>query len=133
MAEVAELPDLPGAVEGFSWPGTRAEALRSLDHFVATRLAGFGPHQDAMARGEPTMWHSLLRSSLNPGLLHPLEVIRKLEAHGRMEPVPLNALERVIRQILGWRVAPTACATGFGEQCRTKQCARGAPTAAGLA
>jgi len=124
MAEAAELPDLPGAVEAFSWPATRAKAPRSLDHFVATRLAGFGPYQDVMVRGEPTMWHSLLSSSLNLALLHLLEVIRKLEAHGRMESIPLNALERVIRQILGWRDHTHGLHRWFGDSTHKAMCLR---------
>ena len=74
-----------------------------LEHFIATRLDGFGPYQDAMVSGEPTLWHALLSPYLNLGLLHPLEVIRRLEQAGLAQQVPLAGLEGVIRQILGWR------------------------------
>ncbi|MEX1324696.1 MAG: cryptochrome/photolyase family protein [Synechococcaceae cyanobacterium] len=94
---------LPGDVGGFRWGVSREQALAVLEHFIATRLDGFGPYQDAMVSGEPTLWHSLLSPYLNLGLLHPLEVIRRLEQAGRERRSPLAGLEGVIRQILGWR------------------------------
>ncbi len=97
------LPPLPGDLEPFGWGVNRSEALQVLDHFIATRLAGFGPYQDAMVSGEPTLWHALLSPYLNIGLLHPLEVIRRLEQAGLEHQVPLASLEGVIRQLLGWR------------------------------
>ncbi len=96
-------PPLPGRIRPFRWAVSREQALHVLEHFVATRLAGFGPYQDAMVSGEPTLWHALLSPYLNLGLLHPLEVIRRLEAAGLEQQVPLAGLEGVIRQILGWR------------------------------
>ena len=101
--QAAGQPALPGALEPFRWGVTRAQALQVLEHFIATRLAGFGPYQDAMVSGEPTLWHALLSPYLNLGLLQPLEVIRRLEQAGLELDVPLAGLEGVIRQILGWR------------------------------
>ncbi len=106
------LAPLPGDLEPFGWAVSRHQALAVLEHFIATRLAGFGPYQDAMVSGQPTLWHSLLSPFINLGLLHPLEVIQRLEQAGRPSPdssppvttaVPLASLEGVIRQILGWR------------------------------
>jgi len=103
IAKVRELPDLPGDLEPFGWAVTRQQALAVLEHFMATRLDGFGPYQDAMVSGQPTLWHALLSPYLNLGLLHPLEVIRRLEQAGLERGTPLASLEGVIRQILGWR------------------------------
>ena len=100
---VAQVSALPGDLEPFGWGVSRDQALQVLEHFVDTRLAGFGPYQDAMVNGEPTLWHALLSPYLNLGLLHPLEVIRRLEQEGLARQVPLAGLEGVIRQILGWR------------------------------
>ena len=99
----AGLSALPGDLEPFRWGVTRDQALQVLKQFIDTRLAGFGPYQDAMVSGEPTLWHALLSPYLNLGLLHPLEVIRRLEQEGLARAVPLAGLEGVIRQILGWR------------------------------
>jgi len=99
----AGLPSLPGDLEPFGWGVTRQNALAVLDHFISTRLDGFGPYQDAMVSAQPTLWHALLSPYLNLGLLHPLEVIRRLELVGLAQGTPLASLEGVIRQILGWR------------------------------
>ena len=97
------LPPLPGQREPFRWGVSRDQALKVLDHFIATRLQGFGPYQDAMVSGEPTLWHALISPYMNLGLLHPLEVIQALEQAGRDGDLPVASLEGVIRQILGWR------------------------------
>ncbi|QVL54231.1 MAG: cryptochrome/photolyase family protein [Cyanobium sp. M30B3] len=96
-------PGLPGLSEPFGWAVTRQQAQAVLEHFIATRLDGFGPYQDAMVGGQPSLWHALLSPYLNLGLLHPLEVIRRLEQAGLERGTPLASLEGVIRQILGWR------------------------------
>ena len=99
----AGLDALPGDLEPFRWAVTRRQALEVLEHFIQTRLEGFGPYQDAMVSGEPTLWHALLSPYLKLGLLQPMEVIRRLEEAGLEQKVPLAGLEGVIRQILGWR------------------------------
>ncbi|MCX5949301.1 MAG: cryptochrome/photolyase family protein [Cyanobacteria bacterium] len=99
----AGLAALPGVSTPFAWGVTRRQALEVLEHFIATRLDGFGPYQDAMVSRQPTLWHSLLSPYLNLGLLHPLAVIRRLESAGLERGTPLASLEGVIRQILGWR------------------------------
>jgi deoxyribodipyrimidine photolyase-related protein len=53
--------------------------------------------------GEPYLYHSLISSYLNAGLLLPLEICQKAEAAYRAGKAPLNAVEGFIRQILGWR------------------------------
>ncbi len=108
-----ELP-LPGSSRPFHWAVTRRQALAVLEHFISTRLDGFGPYQDAMVGGQPTLWHALLSPYLNLGLLQPLEVIRRLEQAGLERGTPLNCLEGVIRQILGWREYTRALYDWFG-------------------
>ncbi|MFY8147754.1 MAG: cryptochrome/photolyase family protein [Prochlorococcaceae cyanobacterium] len=103
MRRADGLPPLPSRPRPFGWGVSRSQALEVLEHFIATRLDGFGPYQDAMVRGQPTLWHALLSPYLNLGLLHPLEVIRRIEAARLERGTPLAALEGVIRQILGWR------------------------------
>ncbi len=94
-------------VEPFRWAVTRPQALQVLDHFIQTRLFGFGPYQDAMVTGEETMWHAMLSPYLNLGLLHPMEVVKAAEtAYAQREDADLGALRSVegfIRQVLGWR------------------------------
>jgi deoxyribodipyrimidine photolyase-related protein len=99
----ARFPDHWGGLDGFAWPVTAADAEAALDRFIAERLPRFGDYQDAMAEAEPTLFHALLSTSLNLGLLLPLDVCRRAEAAWRDGRAPLNAVEGFIRQILGWR------------------------------
>ena len=90
--------------DGPRWAAaTGAEARRALDHFVAHRLPHFGPHEDAMLAGDPTMAHSLLSPVLNLGLLHPLDAARAAEHAYRAGHAPLASTEGFVRQVLGWR------------------------------
>jgi deoxyribodipyrimidine photolyase-related protein len=92
-----------GDLEPFGWPVTRDEALEALDHFITVALPSFGDFQDAMQAGEPFLYHSLLSTSLNIGLLTAREVCERAEAAWCTGAAPLNAVEGFIRQILGWR------------------------------
>jgi deoxyribodipyrimidine photolyase-related protein len=96
-------PDHWGGLDAFAWPVTVRDAEAALDRFLAERLPQFGDYQDAMAEGEASLFHALLSTSLNLGLLLPLEVCRRAEAEWRAGRAPLNAVEGFIRQILGWR------------------------------
>jgi len=97
------LPDLPGAADTFGWPVTREQALASLDDFVEHRLAQFGPFEDAMWTGEPTLYHSTLSGSLNLKLLNPRECCERAIAAYRAGDAPLQSVEAFVRQIIGWR------------------------------
>jgi deoxyribodipyrimidine photolyase-related protein len=99
----ARFPDHFGDLEPWVFATTRAGAAAARDHFIPDILPGFGDWQDAMAKGEPWMWHSLLSVYLNCGLLDPLDVCRRAEAEWRAGRAPLNAVEGFIRQIIGWR------------------------------
>ena len=107
-AEVAVWGDAPAG----RWPVTRAQALIRLDEFIETGLTPFGPHEDAMLKDEWKLAHSVLSSSMNLGLLHPLEVAERaaeaLHADGENEAVgfgnaPINSVEGFVRQVIGWR------------------------------
>ncbi|MFN7163988.1 MAG: cryptochrome/photolyase family protein [Hyphomonas sp.] len=99
----ARFPDHFGDLEPWEFATTRAGAETARDHFLAEILPGFGDWQDAMAKGEPWMWHSLLSVYINCGLLDPLDLCRRAEAEWRAGRAPLNAAEGFIRQIIGWR------------------------------
>jgi len=103
LERLQSVHNLPGLARPFRWAVQRSQALEVLETFITTRLAGFGPYQDAMVSGQPTMWHSLISPYINLGLLRPLEVIKELEQRGLQLDVPLASLEGVIRQLLGWR------------------------------
>ena len=85
------------------WPATHAEARRALKRFVDHKLAEFGPWQDAMLQGERWMWHAQLSSSLNLGLISPLECVRAAERAYRSGAAPIASVEGFVRQVIGWR------------------------------
>jgi deoxyribodipyrimidine photolyase-related protein len=90
--------------DGPRWaPVTRWEATAALDHFVAHRLADFGPVEDAMLAADPWMAHSALSPAMNLGLLHPMEAARAAEQAFHEGRAPLNSVEGYVRQVLGWR------------------------------
>lgn len=103
MAEVAAWDHGWGAVEGFAWPVTRADAKRALDAFVAERLGLYGDYQDALVTGEPFLWHACISPALNLGLLHPQELLDAALRAWEQQSAPINAVEGFIRQVLGWR------------------------------
>lgn len=92
-----------GRLEPFHYAVTRDQALHELDHFITHLLPQFGAYQDCMVAGEPYLYHSLISSYLNAGLLLPLEICQRAEQAYTNGEAPLNAVEGFIRQILGWR------------------------------
>ena len=92
-----------GTLEPFHYAVTREQALVEMENFITYFLPNFGDYQDAMVAGDPYLYHSLISSYLNAGLLLPLEICQKAEAAYRACKAPLNAVEGFIRQILGWR------------------------------
>ena len=98
-----EFADHFGSLDGFDLPVTAEQATLALEHFVAERLASFGDWQDFMRTGDPVLFHALISTSLNCGLLDPLVACRAAERAWREGAAPLNAVEGFVRQILGWR------------------------------
>ncbi len=92
-----------GDLDGFDWATSHDEAEALLAHFLDDILPGFGDWQDAMKGGQPYLWHARISAALNIGLLDALDICRRAEAAYRAGRAPLNAVEGLIRQILGWR------------------------------
>jgi deoxyribodipyrimidine photolyase-related protein len=104
IADVGRLfPDYFGTLDQFGYPTTPAEAELVVADFIDNILPGFGDYQDAMARGEPWLWHAIVSAAMNMGLIDPLDLCRRAEAAYKAGHAPLNAVEGFIRQIIGWR------------------------------
>lgn len=98
-----EFPGHFGSAEGFRYAVTRGQALQLLDEFIEERLTDFGPYEDAMKIGEPVLFHSAMSLYLNNGLLLPVEVCERTISAYKQGMAPLNSVEGLIRQVIGWR------------------------------
>jgi len=98
-----EFPDHFGEIKDFKYAVTRRQALYRLNEFIDECLDQFGPYEDALATGEPVLFHSHLSAYLNNGLLLPDEVCEKAEVAYKSGKARLNSVEGFIRQIIGWR------------------------------
>ncbi|GAB2191888.1 cryptochrome/photolyase family protein [Sessilibacter sp. MAH1] len=97
-----------GQTDHCHWPTDRKESLKLLDFFCNNQLQHFGTFQDAMTNQTAYSWslyHSRLSFSLNMKMIHPLEVIQKVEDTYLQNPnkISIEQAEGFIRQILGWR------------------------------
>ena len=92
-----------GTTQDFGYAVTREDALRLLDEFIEERLRDFGPYEDAMATGEPTLFHSNLSLYMNIGLLLPWEICERAVGAYEKDMAPINSVEGLVRQIIGWR------------------------------
>lgn len=99
--------DHPGELDesgkNFLFPVTRDDAVIWLEQFFKKRFHFFGEFEDAISTDHDYVFHSLLSPLINVGLLTPSEVIDKALKYSKEHKVPLNSLEGLIRQILGWR------------------------------
>jgi deoxyribodipyrimidine photolyase-related protein len=98
-----EFGDHFGDLEGFAWPVTARDAQRAAAEFMAERLPKFGDWQDAMKQGEWALFHALISTSLNLGLLDARALCAAAEAEYVAGRAGLAAVEGFVRQILGWR------------------------------
>jgi deoxyribodipyrimidine photolyase-related protein len=99
MAVAAQLGHTPT----LTWATTRAGALKQLANFIDNHLAGFGPYEDAIAKDEWALHHSLLSPYLNVGLLHASEVVAAALNAYRAQAAPIESVEAFVRQVIGWR------------------------------
>ncbi len=101
-------------------PYTRAGAEAYLTEFLETRLAEFGPYEDALSTRGKRLFHSTLSPLLNIGLLLPQAVIDQAITYSEAHAVPINSLEGFVRQIIGWREFMRASYECDGRHMRTQ-------------
>lgn len=106
----------PGNAADFWWPTTRDQALEWLDEFLETRLKDFGPYEDALSQRSETVFHSLLSPLLNLGLLTPREVIDAVLNYADGKDIPIQSVEGLVRQVIGWREFVRGIYRTYGEQ-----------------
>lgn len=99
-------PNNYGNVNNFLFPLTHNTAKKWLDDFIKNKLIKFGPYQDAIDKNNDFMFHSILSTSINIGLINPNYIIDKVIKYKKN--IPLNSLEGYIRQLF-WREYQRYC------------------------
>ena len=89
-----------GNTDNFIYPIDHKTAKKWLVDFFKKRLKFFGPYQDFVQEGENFMFHSVLSSSINIGLLNPSEIVEELAKY--KSKVNINSFEGYLRQLF-WR------------------------------
>ncbi len=95
-----------GNTDEFIFPLTHKTAKSWLKNFIKYRFKKFGTYQDAIMDGEQSLFHSLLSTSINIGLINPLDVL--IEVMKYKSKIPINSLEAFIRQLF-WREYQRYC------------------------
>ena len=90
------------------YPTTFEEAKLLLNDFLEQRILQFGPYQDAITDKSEFVFHSVLSSSLNIGLITPTIIIETvmqkfLQMTNLDQHKHYSSFEGFIRQIIGWR------------------------------
>jgi deoxyribodipyrimidine photolyase-related protein len=94
-----------GNTDNFQYPLTHSTARKWLRDFITNKLKKFGEYQDSIAKDESFLFHSVLSTSINIGLLNPKEIIDEVL---KQKKVPMNSLEGLIRQYF-WREYQVYC------------------------
>ena len=95
-----------GNTDNFIYPLSHKTAKHFLVHFCKNRFKKFGDYQDFINKDEKFLFHSIISSSLNTGLLTPLEVIHTITKY--KSSIPMNSYEGFIRQLF-WREYQEYC------------------------
>jgi len=95
-----------GNTDDFIFPISRKTTKKWLQDFIKKKFDNFGIYQDSIVKNESYLFHSILSTSINIGLLHPHEIIAEmLKYKGK---IPDNSLEGYIRQLY-WREYQRYC------------------------
>jgi len=98
-----EFADHFGSTDGFALAVTRSQAEHAFRRFISRALPRFGDYQDAMTDRDPHLFHSVISTYLNAGLLDAHALCAAAQNAYEDGDAPLNAVEGFIRQIIGWR------------------------------
>ena len=102
------------------YPVTHADAKKAMNTFIAEKLEYFGIYEDAMVVAEKTLFHSVLSPLINVGLIQPTEFLQALLHAYQKAKAPINSIEGIVRQIIGWREFVQLTYRKIGSQQRTK-------------
>lgn len=89
-----------GDTNNIIFPITHKDATIWLQHFIKHKFQKFGTYQDFIHKDNPWLYHSLLSTLINIGLLCPNDIIKAIKKYEKK--VPINSYEGFIRQLF-WR------------------------------
>ena len=95
-----------GNTDNFKFPLTHKTAKNFLVNFIKYKFKKFGDYQDFIDKNNNFLFHSVLSTSLNIGLLTPLDVINTIAKFKKN--IPINSYEGFIRQLF-WREYQEYC------------------------
>lgn len=95
-----------GNTDNFHYPITHNTAYNWLIDFLNIKLKNFGNYQDYVNKNNNYMFHSILSSSINIGLINPNEIIDILKQY--YNKVDINNFEGFLRQLF-WREYQRYC------------------------
>jgi deoxyribodipyrimidine photolyase-related protein len=90
----------------FCYPITHSTAMKWFYHFLKYKIRKFGPYQDFINKDNHTMFHSILSSSINIGLINPIDIINIINKF--KSRIPVNSFEGYLRQLF-WREYQRYC------------------------
>ena len=95
-----------GNTDNFLFPISHKYTYKWLDDFIKNKFKDFGKYEDAIDKDNNFLFHSLLSSSINKGLINPLDIIGIITKHKKN--IPVNSYEGYIRQLF-WREYQRYC------------------------
>jgi deoxyribodipyrimidine photolyase-related protein len=106
IKRVKEFKNNYGNVNNFIYPLSHLTAKKWLQEFIKNKFKDFGPYQDYIDKDRNFLFHSMLSTSINIGLLNPSDIIKEIMKY--KEKIPLNSFEGYIRQLF-WREYQRYC------------------------
>jgi deoxyribodipyrimidine photolyase-related protein len=95
-----------GNTSNFIFPINELDALDCLNKFIKDRFNLFGNYEDFFNKENDYLYHSVLSSSINIGLINPDDIIKIISKH--KNKIPINSYEGYIRQLF-WREYQKYC------------------------
>ena len=68
-----------GNVNNFIFPISHSTATKWLNNFITKRFKQFGDYQDYTDKDNDYMFHSVLSSSINIGLINPSDILERIK------------------------------------------------------
>jgi deoxyribodipyrimidine photolyase-related protein len=96
-------PHNPHGELEFFYPVTSTDLNKWLEDFFKKRFIHFGSYLDSADKENSFLFHSIISYALNIGLVTPKAVIDMAIEVSKEYAIPINSLERFIRQIAGCR------------------------------